>query len=76
MGKNAARRLLANTTNLQERETFFKSKGIDADVDTFDWDELRRNTQEIEMLQKQAVDRYWQQRGGNPNEQNARYPRR
>lgn len=55
---------------------FFKSKGIDADVDTFDWDELRRNTQEIEQLQKQAVDRYWRERGGNPNDPNTRYPRR
>lgn len=68
--------MLNNQSKSQERETFFKSKGIDADVDTFDWDELRRNTQEIEQLQKQAVDRYWQARGGNPNEQQPHYPRR
>ena len=33
-------------------------------MDSFNWDELRRNTREIEELQKAAVDRYWNRQGG------------
>lgn len=43
---------------------FFTSKGIEEDVDTFDWDSLRRNTYEIEQLQQEAVDQYWRRRAG------------
>ncbi|CAM9771174.1 unnamed protein product [Scytosiphon promiscuus] len=46
----------------KEREMFFKSKGIEGDVDSFDWDELRRNTYEIQQLQQEAVEHYWRQR--------------
>lgn len=37
---------------------FFRSKGIDGDVDTFNWDRLRRNTKEMENLQKDAVRKF------------------
>ncbi|CAM9265704.1 unnamed protein product [Ectocarpus sp. 12 AP-2014] len=60
----------------REKETFFKSKGIEGDVDSFDWDELRRNTDEIEQLQREAVEQYWREKGGDQRGRGARYPGR
>lgn len=37
---------------------FFRSKGIEGDVDDFNWKAIRRNTHEIEKLQKEAVRKF------------------
>ncbi|CAM9181287.1 unnamed protein product [Choristocarpus tenellus] len=46
----------------REREEFFVSKGINSDVDSFDWGALRKSTNVVEDLQKAAVRNFWEQK--------------